>query len=144
MADQAQPRTQTQALPKDVMRGVIPYITVEGVNEAAAFYQRAFGAKELNRLAADDGKRLIHCHLEINGGSLMLSDPFPEHGYGFEPSKSFTLTLVVEDADTWWNRAVEAGCEVLMPLQVMFWGDRYGQLRDPFQIGWAINSPVKA
>jgi len=125
------------------MKGVIPYLNVEGASAAASFYERAFGAREVQRMPAEDGKRLMHCALEINGGMLMVSDVFPEHGYGFEPSQSFTCQLVVEDGQTWWDRAVAAGCEVVLPYQVMFWGDSYGQLRDPFKVNWAINSPAK-
>lgn len=123
--------------------GVIPYINVDGASDAIAFYQRAFGAEELARMPSDDGKRLMHAHLSINGGGLMMSDTFPEHGVPMEPSKSHTLMLVVDDGETWWNRAVEAGCEVVTPFQTMFWGDRYGTLRDPFKVNWAINEPAK-
>jgi uncharacterized glyoxalase superfamily protein PhnB len=85
----------------------------------------------------------MHCHLEINGGSLMLADCFPEHGMGHQPSHSFTMTVVVpSDVDSWWKRAVEAGCEVTMPLEKQFWGDRYGALRDPFGVNWAFNEPA--
>lgn len=133
-----------QTIPETVTRGVIPYLNVEGASEASAFYQRAFGAKELRRLPAEDGKRLMHCHLEINGGSLMLSDCFPEHGYEHQPSHSFTMQLVVSDIDAWWARAVEAGCQVATPLQLMFWGDRWGSLKDPFGVNWAMNEATKA
>jgi uncharacterized glyoxalase superfamily protein PhnB len=74
---------------------------------------------------------------------MMLSDTFPEHGYDFQPSHSFTLQLVVDDAQPWWDRAVAAGCEIVTPLQVMFWGDNWGQLRDPYNVNWAINAPAK-
>jgi PhnB protein len=127
-----------------LQRGVIPYLSVEGASDASAFYQRAFGAREITRLPAEDGQRLMHCHLEINGGSLMLSDSFPEHGHAHQPSHSFTMTLVVGDIDAWWKRAVDAGAVVTMPLQVMFWGDRYGQLRDPFGVCWAMNQPAQS
>jgi uncharacterized glyoxalase superfamily protein PhnB len=129
--------------PNAVTRGVIPYLNVVGASDASAFYQRAFGATELMRLPAQDGQRLMHCHLEINGGSLMLSDCFPEHGYEHQPSNSYTMQLVVADGDAWWTRAVEAGAEVTVPMAVMFWGDRWGQLRDPFGVIWAINEPAK-
>jgi uncharacterized glyoxalase superfamily protein PhnB len=49
----------------------------------------------------------------------------------------------VDDVDAWWKRAVQAGAEVLMPVSEMFWGDRYGQLRDPFGIKWSIAAPIK-
>jgi PhnB protein len=118
--------------------GVVPHINVEGGSDASAFYQRAFGAKEVFRAEAEDGKRLMHCHLEINGGSLMMSDIFPEYGMVREPSANYTLHLQVADVDTWWRRALEAGCEVVMPLDDQFWGDRYGKLRDPFGVHWSL------
>ena len=128
-------------------RGITPYITIrEGqASEASVFYQRAFGAKELFRQAAQDGKRLMHCHLSINGGALMLSDDFPEYRGGTpmpEPSGT-TLHLQVDNADEWWNRAVAAGAEIKMDLADQFWGVRYGQLGDPFGHSWSIASPLK-
>jgi uncharacterized glyoxalase superfamily protein PhnB len=93
------PATQSAPLAADgtPMSGVIPYINVEGASEASAFYQKAFGAKEVRRMPAEDGKRLMHCHLIIHGGSLMLADAFPEYGYPLQPSHSFTMQLVVSD-----------------------------------------------
>jgi uncharacterized glyoxalase superfamily protein PhnB len=123
-------------------RGVVPYINVEGAAAASEFYQRAFAAKELFRMPAQDGQRLMHCHLEINGGSLMLSDCFPEMGMPHQPSNSFTMHLNVQGVQDWWDRAVEAGAEVVSPLQVMFWGDRYGQLRDRFGVNWSMGEPA--
>ena len=123
--------------------GVIPSICVEPAAEAMEFYKRAFGAKELSRIPAEDGRRIMHGHLEINGGGLMLSDPFPEQGYPFQPSPSYVLQLVVDDGQAWWDRAVAAGCEVTLPFELAPWGDRYGQLRDPYQMTWAINAPAK-
>jgi PhnB protein len=125
-----------------VMGGVIPSFTVDGAAAASEFYQKAFAAKELNRYPHDDGKRLMHCHLEINGGSIMFADPMPEHGYPLQLSTSYTMTLVIPDGDLWWNRAVAAGCKVTMPLERQFWGDRYGHLVDPFGISWAIDEPA--
>ncbi len=124
------------------MGGVIPYLTVKGGAKAADFYQKAFGAKEVQRIPMPDG-RLMHCHLEINGGSLMLCDEFPEHGYAHTPSGSYTMQLVLDDADPWWKRAVDAGCEVVLPLDRAPWGDRYGKLKDPFGVSWAVNEPAK-
>ena len=123
------------------MKGVIPYLNVDGASEVSAFYQRAFGAKELMRMPAEDGKRLLHCRLEINDGVLMMSDTFTEHGPPFQPSESFTMQLVVDDIDAWWKRDIDAGCTAVAAPQVMFWGDKYGQLTDPFGIHWAMNQP---
>ncbi len=126
-----------------MLRGVIPYLSINGAGDASAFYQKAFGAEEVQRMPADDGKRLMHCRLVINGGTVMMGDSFPEHGYEFQPSHSFTMQLVVADIDAWWRRAVDAGCEITTPLQLMFWGDRYGALKDPFGVHWAMNQPAE-
>jgi PhnB protein len=127
---------------RNVMGGVIASFMVDGAAAASLFYQKAFGARELGRYAHTDGKRLMHCHLEINGGSMMFNDPMPEHGYPLQASSSYTMNLVVNDGDSWWNRALEAGCKVTMPLERAFWGDRYGRLVDPFGIAWAIDEPA--
>ena len=72
--------------------------------EAAEFYKKAFGAEEVLRHPADDGKRLMHIHLRINGGSLMMSDEFPEYSQGqVRDMGGFTIHLQVDDADTWWQ-----------------------------------------
>lgn len=124
-------------------KGVIPYLNVVGASEASELYQKAFGAVEVRRMPSDDGKRLMHCHLVINEGSLMLSDVFPEHGYTHQPSHSFTMQLVVDDIDSWFQRAVDAGLEVMNPVALMFWGDRWGSLKDRFGVHWAMNEPAK-
>ncbi|HRD28758.1 MAG TPA: VOC family protein [Caulobacter sp.] len=124
-------------------KGVIPYLNVVGAAEAADLYRAAFGAIEHRRMPADDGKRLMHCHLEINGGSLMLSDCFPESGYEHQPSHSFTMQLVVDDIDAWFQRAVDAGLTVTNPVTLMFWGDRWGSLTDRFGVHWAMNQPTE-
>jgi PhnB protein len=124
--------------------GVIPYLNVVGAEDAGELYKKAFGATEIHRMPAQDGKRLMHLHLMVNGGSLMLSDVFPEHGYGHEPSGSYTMTLVLEDAKPWWDRAVAAGLEVILPFEKQMWGDTYGQLKDRFGVRWAINQPARA
>jgi uncharacterized glyoxalase superfamily protein PhnB len=127
---------------RPLMGGVIPYLNVDGVSKASEFYQKAFAAKELARMPAQDGKRVMHCHLEINGGSLMMSDPFPEHGFPYQPSPSTTMQLVVKDGDFWWNRAIAAGCSQTLPFARAFWGDRYGRMLDPFGVNWAIVEPA--
>ncbi|RPE77178.1 VOC family protein [Vulcaniibacterium tengchongense] len=122
---------------------LIPYLTVDGAARAIDFYKAAFGAEELARMPAEDGKRLMHAHLRVNGHDLMLSDAFPEYGAPTAAPAAVTLHLAVDDADAWWNRAVEAGAEIAMALEDQFWGDRYGQLRDPFGHRWSIGSPSR-
>jgi PhnB protein len=130
-----------QAQPQ-VHGGVIAYLQVNGATKASDFYQRAFGATEVARHPVDDKGRTMHVHLYVNGSSLMLSDAYPEYGHALETPQGFNLTLQVDDIDAWWARAVAAGAEVIMPVQEMFWGARYGQLRDPFGVRWSMNQPL--
>ena len=125
-----------------VLGGVAPYLGLSDAGAATDFYKKAFGAIEANRVAPDAQGRHMHIHLVINGGSVLLMDFFPEHGYPFEAPQAFNLHLQVDDIDAWWNRAVAAGAEIKMPVALMFWGDRYGQLRDPFGVTWALGSSV--
>jgi PhnB protein len=118
--------------------GLSPYVSIDGAGAASEFYQKAFGAEELFRQPADDGQRLLHCHLQINGDSLMLSDHFPEWGMEKKTPQAVTLHLQVDDVDAWWKRAVDAGCVVSMPLEPQFWGDKYGQLKDPYGVSWSL------
>jgi PhnB protein len=126
------------------MDGVTAHLTIrEGKGSAAVdFYKEAFGAEELGRHLAEDGKRIMHSHLSINGGSVMLNDDFPEYTGGIAVPAGVTLHLQTDDADAWWERAVAAGATVRMPLDNQFWGDRYGQIVDPFGHTWSIGGPV--
>ncbi|WP_428631192.1 VOC family protein [Sphingopyxis sp.] len=126
--------------------GLTPHIAIANsrASEAIEFYKKAFAATELARMAADDGVRLMHAHLLINGASLMMHDEFPEYVENESgPPDGVTLHLQVDDADAWFNRAVAAGASVVMPLDNMFWGDRYGQIKDPFGHQWSIGCPAK-
>lgn len=133
----------TEAVQPEVKGGVVPYLVVEGAVKAGDFYARAFGAQEAGRHPVDEQGRTMHLHLWINGNSVMFSDPFPEHCGASIPAQGFTLHMQVEDVDGWWERAVAAGCEVVLPLQLMFWGQRYGQVRDPFGISWSLAAPMR-
>jgi uncharacterized glyoxalase superfamily protein PhnB len=123
---------------------VVPYLQIDGAVKAARFYERAFAAEIAAMHPADDKGRTMHVHLHLNGGSLMLSDFYPEHGHAAKPPAGFTIALMVDDADAWFDRAVKAGAAVGMPVQNMFWGDRYGSVRDPFGVEWAFNQANKA
>ncbi|MBX5189625.1 glyoxalase/bleomycin resistance/extradiol dioxygenase family protein [Rhizobium sp. NZLR3b] len=126
-----------------VKNGLLPYLTVGGAVKAAEFYKKAFGAEEAHIVPVDESGRTMHVHLYINGSSLMLSDAYPEYGHPFKGHEGFAIQLVIDDIDFWWERAVAAGAEVVMPVELMFWGDRYGQLRDPFGVLWGLNAPTK-
>ena len=126
--------------------GIVPHLTIpsRGGQAAIEFYTRAFGAEEVRRMPAEDGERLMHAWLRINGGDVLLHDEFPD--YGHEPDivpKGVIIHLQVDDADEWWNRAILAGGIPVFPLSDQFWGDRYGQLRDPFGHTWSIGSPIR-
>ena len=127
--------------------GITPHLTIpsRGGMAAVEFYQRAFGAEVLNVKLADDGERIMHAHLTVNGGGVMLHDEVPEmNGEQDIQPRGVVLHLQVDDADEWWNRAIVAGAVPVHPLADQFWGDRYGQLKDPFGHGWSIGSPIRS
>jgi len=130
--------------------GLTPHLMILGKRAAEAidFYKAAFGATELTRMLAEDGVRIMHAHLHVNGASLMLNDDFPEYrGPGATPEgppAGTVLHLQVDDVDTWFDRAVAAGGSARMTPQDMFWGDRYGHVGDPFGHVWSIASPIRA
>jgi len=125
--------------PVPVKGGVVAYLQLDGAMRAAEFYRSAFGAELAFAYPPDDRGRTMHAHLYINGSSLMLSDPYPEHGCTLQAPQGFTMTLMVDDIEAWWKRAIDAGATPVMPPADMFWGDRYAQLRDPFGVAWAMN-----
>ena len=126
----------------------VPHIVVSNAAAAIDFYKKAFGATEVGRHVAPDSNKIMHAHLEINGGHLMLNDDFSE-AMGHKPSTPealggtpLALHLQVADANAAWEKAVQAGAEVVFPLKDQFWGDRYGQLRDPFGHKWSIGQTI--
>jgi PhnB protein len=122
------------------MHSVTPHLVCAGAAAAIDFYKKAFNAVEEVRIAAPDGK-LIHASVRIAGSPVMLVDEFPAMGaLGPKALKgsSVTIHLYVEDADAVFAQARAAGATVTMPLADMFWGDRYGQLQDPFGHLWSI------
>ena len=132
--------TETKSpAPAAVKGGVVAYLQVDGAIKAAEFYQRAFGAEMAFAYPPDDKGRTMHVHLYINGSSIMLADAYPEHGVPLEKPQAFNIMLPVDDIEAWWQRAIDAGGTPVMPPADMFWGDRYGQLRDPFGVLWALN-----
>jgi PhnB protein len=127
----------------------IPHLVVNDGLAALKFYKEVFGATEGHNLMAPDGKRLMHGELILDGHKLLLSDEFSasEGGTCKMPQTlggtSVRITLQTDDADAVVERAVTRGAKVLMPVQDMFWGARYGQIIDPFGHVWGINQQVK-
>ena len=119
---------------------ITAHIVVQGAESATVFYRDAFGAEEIERIPTPDG-RLMSVELRIGGSLLHLADEFPEIGVLAPPSIGGTpvvLALDVTDADAVFAQALTAGAEVRQPLQDMFWGDRHGQLEDPFGHRWNV------
>ena len=121
------------------MHTLTPHLTVDGASNYIDFLKRAFGAVEIHRSPGPGGK-LMHATVRIGDSALMLNDHFPE--FGAKPISPgpwpFILHLYVPDADALFAQATAAGCMVTMPLSDQFWGDRYGQLKDPNGVNWAI------
>jgi PhnB protein len=133
----------------DVQPAVLPHLVVDDAAGAIDFYVKAFGAEELGRIAGPDGKKLIHAAIRLNGSTVMLADDFPEMSGGKSSTPKaldgspVTIHLVVTDVDAKFQKAVDAGATVVMPLEDQFWGDRYGVLRDPFGHMWSLGQPVR-
>jgi len=128
-------------------QSVTPYLVVSNGEHAIAFYKKAFGAVEVYRMPAPDGRRLMHATISIGGSEVMLSDEFPEYGGNRAPdivgSTTVSIHLWVPNADKAFAQATAAGATVIMPLADMFWGDRFGKLRDPFGHEWSIAHHVR-
>ncbi len=121
-------------------RTVTPQLTVRGAAEAIDFYKRAFGARELMRMAAPDGK-VMHAELKIGDSVFFLGDEFPDTGCRSPQSlggATGALHVYVRNVDAAVKQAVDAGAQVTMPVADMFWGDRYGKVRDPFGHEWGL------
>jgi uncharacterized glyoxalase superfamily protein PhnB len=121
-----------------------PHLVVEGAAKAIEFYQKAFGAKEVARMPAPDGKRLMHADIMIGDSHVMLGDDFPEMCGGVSRAprtlggSPVTIHLYVTDVDKVMQQAIAAGAKETMPASDMFWGDRYGKVEDPFGHDWSI------
>jgi PhnB protein len=125
------------------MNTVTPHLVCKDAAQAIEFYKKAFGAEERGRLSTPDGKNVLHASLRIGDSAIMLSDEFPDWGsVGPEALQGtpVVIHLYVDDADSVFDQAVRAGAVVKMPLEDMFWGDRYGQVRDPFGHVWSIGT----
>ncbi|QCP52260.1 VOC family protein [Trinickia violacea] len=127
------------------MHSLTPHLVCAGAAEAIAFYIKAFNAIEGVRLPAPNGK-IMHASLKIGDSTLFLFDEMPEHGaLGPKSLKGspVTIHLYVENVDATVERAVAAGAKVTMPVADMFWGDRYGQIEDPFGHRWSVATHVR-
>ncbi|APF37073.1 VOC family protein [Chelatococcus daeguensis] len=133
----------------DRQQKLVPHLVVDGAAAAIDFYRRAFGAEEVMRMPAEDGRRLMHAELLVHGTKLYLCDHFPEFCTEASGEKkvapppviggtAVTLHLDVPDCDEAVAKAQAAGATVTMPPEDAFWGDRYARIRDPFGHAWSM------
>ncbi len=130
---------QVKPIPEG-MHSLTPHLVCAGAAEAIEFYKKAFGAIEGGRLPGPNGK-LVHAMLHIGDSALMLVDEMRDcNALGPKALKGspVTIHLYVEDVDACVERAVAAGAKITMPVEDMFWGDRYGRLEDPFGHQWSV------
>lgn len=132
----------TQPIPEG-FQTLTPHITVKDSAAAIELYTKAFGAQELMRHEVDG--HMAHALIRIGDSMLMLNDEYPKQGVLSPPEQGggVRLSLYVEDVDAVFAQATDAGLEAVMPVMDMFWGDRYGMLKDPFGHQWAVATHVE-
>ncbi len=124
-----------------------PHIVVRGAAEAIEFYKKAFGAEELCRMNGPDGNSVMHAELKIGDSPFMLCDESPQMEKWLAPPSlngtTVALMMYVPDVDKAFQRAVDAGATVSMPLMDTFWGDRFGKVTDPFGHEWELATHIQ-
>ena len=136
--------SKTPAIPEG-FHTVTPHIVLRNAAQAIDFYKQAFGAEELGRHLTPDGK-IMHAAIRIGDSLIMMNDEFPAMGSVSAETLGGTnviLHIQTEDVDSLFDRAVKAGAKATMPLANQFWGDRYGQVVDPFGQRWSLATRVE-
>ena len=137
-------QTAVRAIPEGI-HTITPHIVVREAGRAAEWYKRALGAKERGRIPVPGGK-FMQIELWFGDSAVMIADEFPDAGVLSPESiggNPVVLHISTEQVDNLWQRALEAGAEIVQPLQDQFWGDRYGQIRDPFGYRWGLAQHVR-
>jgi len=128
------------------MHTVTPHLICAEAARAIDFYKEAFGATEVTRLPGANGK-LMHAMIKIGDSSIMLAEEMPQWS-SFGPlslkGTPVVIHLYVNDVDAFAKQAIAAGAKVTMPITDMFWGDRYGQLEDPFGHRWSVATHIRS
>lgn len=136
--------TKVKPIP-DGYHTATPYLIIKDAAKAIEFYKAAFGATESMRLATPDGK-VMHAEIRIGDSPIMLCDECPDYN-SLSPQTiggtAVSIVLYVEGVDSFVERAVAAGAQVLMPVDNQFWGDRMGTVADPFGHKWSIATHVE-
>jgi PhnB protein len=121
---------------------LIPYMVVHNAAEAIEFYARAFGARETTRMSMPGSDKVMHAEMSLGDSHFMLSDEYPQPGGCKSPKTvggiSVGLHMYVPDVDAAFKKAVDCGCQSLMPPGDAFWGDRYCRILDPFGHEWSL------
>jgi PhnB protein len=128
-----------KAIP-DGYYSLTPYLVIKGAAEAIEFYKKAFGAVETVRMPGPGG-RIMHAEVKIGNTMLMLSDENAERGYLSPATRggaTSSVMLYTDDVDATFKKALAAGAKQQTAPEDMFWGDRMGNLTDPFGHNWAI------
>ena len=118
------------------IRSVTPQLSIDGCTDAIEFYKKAIGAIERNRAPDPSGKKIWHAELQIGDSIVFVNDTFPDMGGG-GPNQG-QLWIYSDNVDAAYQRAVDAGMTVVMPLANMFWGDRMGTLADGWSNRWTF------
>ncbi|HYV49363.1 MAG TPA: VOC family protein [Myxococcaceae bacterium] len=119
------------------LRSLTPQIVVNDAAAALELYQRAFGAEVMGKMTGPDGKSVMHSHVRIGDSVLFVASA------GFAPPTHSNNFLYVPDVDAVFARATAAGFKVLAPVADMFWGDRWGQVQDPYGNAWQLATHVE-
>lgn len=135
----------TKAIPEE-FHSVTPMFMFKDARKAIEFYKRAFGAQERFAMPGPDGKGVMHAEVRIGNSIIMMGEENPQ-----QPCKSaetiggspVSFYIYLENVDEAFRIAIEAGAEVRMPVQDMFWGDRTGTVQDPFGYSWTLATHIK-
>jgi uncharacterized glyoxalase superfamily protein PhnB len=119
---------------------ITPQLAIDRAAEAIEFYKKAFGAEEISRALDPSGKKIWHAELKIGNSIFFVNDVFPDMGGAANHS---SMWLYVPDVDAGFARATAAGAKAAMPVADMFWGDRIGQVKDPYGNSWTIATHKK-
>ena len=122
------------------MHTITPQLAIDGCDKAIEWFKKAFGAELLSRAPDPSGKKVWHASMRIGNSIFFVNDVFPDMGGG---AQTASLWIYTDNVDQWFKRATEAGAEVAMPMMDMFWGDRMGQLKDPFGNKWNLSQHMK-
>ncbi len=129
------------------LRSITPHLVIKGGGPAIEFYRSVFGAQVIGPVHTTPDGKVMHALLEIGDSRIMLADTFEMPGAPRSPAalggSPVILNLYVPDVDALWQKALDAGATVVFPLKNQCWGDRYGQIRDPFGHEWALAQHVE-